>query len=43
MRIQTRFSLKHAEPPKDLPAYSGFPLKFMVKLMAARIAMLLHR
>ena len=42
MRIQTRFSPKHAELPKDLPAYPGFPLKFIVKLMAARIAMLLH-
>ena len=43
MRIQTRFSPKHAELPKDLPAYSGFSLKFMVKLTAARIAMLIHR
>lgn len=43
MRIQTRFRPKDAEIQKDLPAYAGFPPKFMAKLMAARIAMLLHR
>jgi hypothetical protein len=43
MRVQTRFRPKGAEVPRDLPAYATFPLTFIVKLIAARIAMLLHR
>jgi hypothetical protein len=43
MRVQTRFAPKGAEIPRDLPAYATFPLKFVMKLMAARIAMLFHR
>jgi hypothetical protein len=26
-----------------VPSYSGYPLKFLAKLLVARIAMLLHR
>lgn len=43
MRIQTRFRPRDANIPNDVPAYPGFPLKFMAKIMWARIAMLLHR
>jgi hypothetical protein len=43
MRIQTRFKPKDADIPNDAPSNPAFPLKFMVKLMSARIAMLLHR
>ena len=43
MRVQTRFRRKGAEIPNDLPAYATFPLRLMVKIIAARIAMLFHR
>jgi hypothetical protein len=42
MRIQTRFRPKDTESPDDLPAYGTFPLKFMLKLLTARIAMSLR-
>ena len=41
MRICTRF--KTGEIPNDAPSYPGYPFKFIAKLMAARIAMLLGR
>jgi hypothetical protein len=43
MRVQTRFRPQGAEIPNDPPAYATFPLKFVVKLVAARVAMLFHR
>jgi hypothetical protein len=43
MRIQTKFKPKNGDVPSDVPSYPAFPLKFMAKLLAARIAMLLHR
>jgi hypothetical protein len=43
MRIQTRFAPSGTEIPNDIPAYSAFPLKFMAKLMLARLDMLLRR
>jgi len=42
IRIQTRFKLKDTEVPSDLPIYASFPLTFMVKLIGAKIAMLLR-
>ena len=43
MRICTKFSpTKHAIP-KDVPSYPGYPLRFMGKLIAAWIPMLLRR
>jgi hypothetical protein len=43
MRICTKFKAQNGEVPSDVPGYSTFPLKFLAKLLAARIAMLLHR
>ncbi|SEE62226.1 Uncharacterized conserved protein [Rhizobiales bacterium GAS191] len=43
MRICTRFKPENGDIPGDLPSYSAFPLKFLAKLLGARIAMLLHR
>jgi hypothetical protein len=43
MRICTKFSPENAVVPGDVPSYSTFPLMFLAKLMAARIAMLLYR
>jgi hypothetical protein len=43
MRICTKFKPENSEIPSDVPSYSGFPLKFLAKLVAAKIAMLLHR
>lgn len=43
MRIQTRFKPDDTKIPSDVPAYSTFPFGFMVKLLFARIAMLLRR
>jgi hypothetical protein len=43
MRVQTRFLPPAAHVPGDVPSYSRIPLKFIVKLVAARIAMLFHR
>ena len=43
MRICTKFKPEHGDVPSDVPSYSTFPLKFLAKLLAARIAMLLHR
>jgi hypothetical protein len=43
MRICTKFKPENGDVPRDVPAYAGFPVKFLAKLLAARIAMLLHR
>ena len=43
MRIQTRFKPADTEIPNDVPAYSTFPFRFVVKLLFARIAMSLGR
>ena len=43
MRICTKFKPENGDVPNDVPSYSTFPLKFLAKLLAARIAMLLHR
>jgi len=43
MRICTKFKPEKSDIPNDVPGYPTFPLKFLAKLLAARIAMLLHR
>ncbi|MDB5393051.1 MAG: hypothetical protein JWM91_557 [Rhodospirillales bacterium] len=43
MRFQTRFKPENGDVPSDVPSYPAFPLKFLVKLLGARVAMLLHR
>jgi hypothetical protein len=43
MRLQTRFKPKDAEIPNDIPAYSTFPVKFVAKLLLARVSMLFRR
>ena len=42
-RIQTKFKPDNSDVPSDVPSYSTFPLKIVAKLVAAKIAMLLHR
>jgi hypothetical protein len=42
MRVQTKFKPQNSKDPGDVPSYAGFPLKFMFKLVAARVAMLLN-
>ncbi len=43
MRICTKFKSDGHLIPGDVPSYRGYPLKFVVKLIFARIAMLFHR
>jgi len=43
IRICTKFKSGNHDVPSDVPSYAGYPLKFLAKLIAARIAMLLHR
>jgi hypothetical protein len=43
MRICTKFKPENGDLPSDVPSYRGFPLRFLAKLLAARIAMLLRR
>jgi hypothetical protein len=43
MRICTKFKPENGDVPSDVPSYSSFPLKFLAKLLAARIEMLLYR
>jgi hypothetical protein len=44
MRICTKFQPANGgDVPSDVPGYSTFPLKFLAKLLGARIAILLHR
>jgi hypothetical protein len=43
MRICTKFKPASGDIPSDVPSYPWYPLKFLAKLLAARIAMLLGR
>jgi hypothetical protein len=43
MRTCTKFRSESSDIPSDVPSYPTFPLKFMAKLVAARIAMLIRR
>lgn len=43
MRVQTKAKPAGSELPNDVPSHSGYPLKFVAKLLAARVAMLLRR
>jgi hypothetical protein len=43
MRVCTKFKAENGNIPSDVPGYPGYPIKFLAKLLAARIAMLLHR
>jgi len=43
MLVQTKYKPEKAVLPVDPPSYSGFPFKFIAKLMLARIAMMLGR
>jgi hypothetical protein len=43
MRIQTKFRPDNVDLPSDVPSYPAFPVRFLAKLVAARIAMLLRR
>ncbi|KYF71605.1 GFA family protein [Sorangium cellulosum] len=43
MRIYTKFKPENSDIPDDVPSYSTFPLRFVAKLVAAKIAMLLRR
>jgi hypothetical protein len=43
MRICTKFRPENGDVPSDVPLYSSYPPKFLAKLLAAKLAMLLHR
>jgi hypothetical protein len=43
MRICTKFKPDGVVLPDDVPNYRGYPLGFIAKLLAARVAMLLSR
>jgi hypothetical protein len=43
MRVCTKFKPAHGEVPNDVPSYPRFSLRFLGKLLGARIAMLLGR
>jgi hypothetical protein len=43
MRICTKFAPEGASVPADVPAYAGYPLPFIAKLIAAKLAMLFVR
>ena len=43
MRICTKYKPNGATLPNDVPNYSGYPAKFMLKLVAASVAMLFRR
>ena len=43
IRICTKFKPGNGDVPSDVPSYSSYPLRFLAKLLTARIAMLLHR
>lgn len=43
MRICTKFKPKSSSVTSDLPSYTGYPFKFLAKLLAAWIPMLLRR
>jgi hypothetical protein len=43
MRICTKFAPEGASVPCDVPAYAGYPLPFIAKLIGAKLAMLFVR
>jgi hypothetical protein len=43
MRICTRFAPEDGKVPRDVPTYPGFSVKFIWKLLGARLAMALGR
>jgi hypothetical protein len=43
MRVQTKSKPAGGDLPNDVPSYPGYSLKFMAKLFAAWLAMLLRR
>jgi hypothetical protein len=43
MRICTKFMPQIATLRSDIPSYSGYPMRFMAKLVAAWVPMLLGR
>lgn len=43
MRIQIKFKPEGSSIPDGVPIYSTYPLKFIAKLMMARVTMLLRR
>jgi hypothetical protein len=43
MRVCAKFRPDTGHVPGDAPLYSGYPLKLLAKLVAAKIAMLVHR
>ena len=43
MRIQIEGRQANSELPRDAPCYRGFPMKLAVKVISARVAMLLGR
>jgi hypothetical protein len=43
MRIFRKFKPGNSDVPSDVRSYSTVPLKFAAKLVAAKVAMLLHR
>lgn len=43
MRVCTKFKAENLRLPDDVPNYPSYPLKFLAKLVGAKIAMLLGR
>ncbi|WP_197038357.1 hypothetical protein [Billgrantia saliphila] len=43
LRVQTKFKPENCDIPNDVPSYRTYPFKFVAKLMAARVAMLIGR
>ena len=43
MRTQTRTKPDGVELPDDVPSYPGYPMRFVAKLLRARVAMLFGR
>jgi hypothetical protein len=43
MRINTKFKPESGDVPCDVPSYATYPFKFLAKLVAAKIAMMLRR
>jgi hypothetical protein len=43
MRVCTRYRPKGAELTPDVPSYEGYPVRFLAKLLTARIGMALRR
>jgi hypothetical protein len=43
MRVCTKFASRRDNVPRDVPNYAGFAPRLLVRLLAARIAMLVGR